>query len=468
MSSFGPVSYNIDINQLGATQFPRFAVSQPTPYQDALVEDVILGKEHPQYAPDGSNIGMIQIRFIPGDRNLPKPELNWASPLDSSIREYPLKNELVLVFYSLGRLFYTKRINTTNKITESSWPGLSDRFSPKSKPENRNTSLRVAAEGGPTHRPWESAEKFSLGNAFSENTASRMVQPGEGDSIIYGRFGNTIRMGSSLFSNPITTNPQPNLLITVGHATPTEISTQVASAYSLIYEDINSDKNSIWITTDETIPFLAATIRTQSTKKAHLRSVDSPTTKYTGTQIIVNSDRLILNSKKNEISLFSNTQINFSSLQGLTFDTEKSAYFTANNTISISGEKIFIGSEGATEPMVLGNQLAQFLDELIGIFSNSTAAVIGSAPGTPAPFSPTLLSQLRSLKSKLSTPQFNSQDNFVSKQNNIKVRNSGQENLIRAQIEEARQAQRPFTYRQSLINKGQPTVSNSVLGRFNT
>lgn len=467
MSSFGSVSYNIDINQLGATQFPRFAISQPTPYQDGLVEDIILGKEHPQYAADGSNVGMIQVRFIPTDRNVPKNDLNWAAPLDSSIREYPLKNELVLVFYSLGRLFYTKRINTTNKITESSWPGLSDRFSPREKSENKSTSVRLAAEGGPTYRPWTSSEQFSLGNQFSENTSSLMVQPSEGDSIIYGRFGSTIRIGSSLFSNPLTKLPQPNLLITVGQAKPMEVSTQAVSAYSLTYEDINNDKNSIWITTDETIPFVASTAKSQSTKKAHLRSVNAPTNKYTGTQIVVNSDRLLLNSKKNEISLFSNTQINLNSLEGLTFDTEKSIYLTANNTVAISGEKIFIGSEGATEPMVLGNKLAEFLDELIGIFSNSTVAVISSAPGTPAPFNPTILSQLRILKSKLSTPQFNSKDNFVSNTNNIKIRNTSQESLIKAQIEDARAAQRPFTYRQSLINKGQTTVPNNVLGRFN-
>ncbi len=96
-----------------------FAVTQPTPYQDGLVEDVILNELHPQYAADGSNVGMVQVRFIPGDRDVPKEKLNWAAPIDSSIREYPLKNELVLVFYSLGRLFYTRRINSTNKTTES-------------------------------------------------------------------------------------------------------------------------------------------------------------------------------------------------------------------------------------------------------------------------------------------------------------------------------------------------------------
>jgi len=71
MSSFGPTAYNIDINQLGASQFPRFAVTQPTPYQDGLVEDVILNELHPEYAPDGSNVGMVKVRFIPGDRGVP-------------------------------------------------------------------------------------------------------------------------------------------------------------------------------------------------------------------------------------------------------------------------------------------------------------------------------------------------------------------------------------------------------------
>jgi hypothetical protein len=457
MSSFGPTAYNIDINQLGASQFPRFAVTQPTPYQDGLVEDIILNETHPLYAPDGNNVGMIQVRFIPGDRGVPKEELNWVAPIDSSIREYPLKNELVLVFYSLGRLFYTRRINTTNKTTESSWPGLSQRFSPQVNPQNKGDAAQLAAQGGTPYRPWGMKQQFTLGDEFSENPNVRMVRPNEGDLIINGRFGNTVRFGSSLFSNPTTSAPQPNLLLSVGQS-PNKVTSidlnndgtqeQVASGpYGLTYEDINKDKSSIWMVVDEEIVLNPAT----KGYDAHLRGAEtSDSTKYTGAQIFVNSDRVILNSKVNELSLFSKKEINLSAVESVTVSSAKSVLISADSDIKlttprdiifngrslslnigrdisltssgnyvISGQKIFIGASpnDTTQPMVLGGELAKWLDDLMKLLSDDLITSITTLNPTP------LLRKLIELRLKLGVPGipqsaiFNSTTNFTSKDN---------------------------------------------------
>lgn len=447
MTTFGPVSYNIDINQLGASQFPRFSISQPTPYQDGLVEDVILNETHPQYALDGSNVGMVQVRFIPGDRGIPKEKLNWASPLDATIREYPLKNELVLVFYSLGRLFYTRRINSTNKVTESSWPGLSQRFSPQVRGVNKSEAAVMASQGGLTYRPSELKEPFTLGSEFKENPSVRMLRPNEGDLIIEGRFGNTIRFGSSLFSEPNASTLQPNILLSAGQSTDKVTSTN--GAFGLAYEDINKDKSIIWMVTDEKVTLSPATINSIS----HLRSAElSDSTQYTGAQIFINSDRLILNSKLNEISLFSNAEINLSAVQSITIDSAKSVMitgerditlttprdivltgrtisFNSTNDISqgtsgnyvISGKKIFIGSGGdQSQPMVLGAELASLLYEFINILLLPPLAITAVGPAT---INPTIIFALEQLKLKLGggiSPQsaiFNSTSNFTSKTN---------------------------------------------------
>ena len=444
MSTFGPVSYNIDINQLGAAQFPRFAVSQPTPYQDALVEDVILGKPHPDYLEDGSNIGMVRVRFIPGDRDVPKEELNWASPLDSSIREYPLKNELVLVFYSLGRLFYMRRINATNKITESSWPGLSQRFSPQVGSGNRSDSAQIAAQGGTPYRPWGMKQQFSLGDEFSENPTVRMVKPFEGDLIIQGRFGNSVRFGSSLFSNPTTPTPQPNLIFSVGQGPNKPTDTDLQGPFSLVQEDINADRTSLWLVSDEEVVLNPATKGTN----AHLRSAEiSDSTQYTGAQLFLNSNRVILNSKVNEISLFSKSEINLSAVQSITVDSNKSVMMTATKDVKIqaendilikgrtisfittkdisygtsgnyviSGKKIFIGSGGdESQPMVLGGELAAWLKDLLILLSSDLVQAITTL--NPTPYS----LKVAQLALKLgATPQgaiFNSTSNFTSKTN---------------------------------------------------
>jgi len=401
---------------------------------------------------------MVKVRFIPGDRGVPKEELNWVSPIDTSIREYPLKNELVLVFYSLGRLFYTRRINSTNKTTESSWPGLSERFSPSIDTQDKSNSAQLAAQGGSPYRPWGLKQQFSLGDEFSENPSVRMLRPNEGDLIINGRFGNTIRFGSSLFSNPSTSAPQANLLLTVGQS-PNKVTsididndgtneTVAGGPYGLTYEDINKDKSSIWMVVDEKIVLDPAT----KTSVSHLRSTESSdSTKYTGAQIFVNSDRLILNSKLNEISLFSKKEINLSAVESITIDSAKSVFITAERDIEIStpqdfilnarsinlnvtndisqgtsgnyiisGKKIFIGSDGdESQPMVLGGELATWLTSLVRVLS---AATVLTATG-PAFFNPTVTFELGRLLNQLGlpgTPQsaiFNSTSNFTSKTN---------------------------------------------------
>lgn len=459
MRTFGAIPYGVDINQLGASESPRFSISQPSPYADGLVEDIILNETHPKYAVDGSNIGDILVRIIPDDRGVPKERLNWASPLESNIQNLPLKNETVIIFYSFGKLYYSRPINTTKKITESSWPGLSQRFSPTEVGEKSN-SAQLAAQGGPSYQPSEPSEPFTLGSEFKENTTARRVRPNEGDVILQGRFGNVVRFGSTLFSNPVSQNPQPNLLITVGqNPNPIATSTSVNQQYSLVYEDINQDKNSIWIVTDEIVNFGAATANSTAKNKAHLRSSEIPRVMpyYTGAQIFVNSDRVILNSKKNEISLFSSTEINLSALKSITVDSESSVFLTANADInlvagddlflqgksisltatnnlsyktsgnySILGKKIFIGtSNDVTEPMVLGASLSSFLQKLIDVFTTQlplSTVVTPAGPGTVL-FAP-LIVGLKALQlSQLGvTPQsavFNSRDNFITKTNSV-------------------------------------------------
>lgn len=450
--TYGPKPYNVDINQLGTSLFNRFAVGQDSPYKDGIVVDIITDEDHPLYDKEfGSNIGMVQIRIIPDNRGVPKEQLNWALPLESSIREYPLLNEMVMIFYSVGRIFYTRRVNINNKITENSWPGLNDAFSLPPSSNNISEQMVLAANGGPPYRPWGDSQATALGDEFAENPTVRMARPLQGDTIIQGRYGNIIRFGSSVFSDPITPTPQPNLLLTVGQRDRGNItSTDKKSMYSLVFEDINLDKNCIWMVTDEKIDLSPATIEV----KSHLRSAESSDSNlYTGAQIFINSDRVIINSRLNEVSLFSNKEINLSAVQSITLDSNKSVRLSATKDISIkaendilikgktlsfvstgkspemgdisftaaenyviSGKKIFIGSGGdESQPMVLGGELAVWLKDLLILLSSDLVKAITTL--NPTPYS----LKIAQLALKLgATPQsaiFNSTSNFTSKTN---------------------------------------------------
>lgn len=450
-SPFRPESYGLDINQPGASSAPRFSLSPQSAYLLGLVEDVVTNEEHPGYDPQsGRNVGDVIVRFLPQERDVPLEKLSVATPIEANFQQYPLKHEMVLVFrpYS-GKSFYLRPLNTTNKPTENSWAGLSLEFS--SPDSSQAADSRALAQRGGLADPRRKTTSLFDGR-FAVNPSVRPVRPCEGDVILQGRFGNIVRFGSSLFSDPVTKSPEPNLLITVGQGTPVEVSTKDNTNTSLMYQNINLDKNSIWVVTDEKVPFIPATARSNSDRKAHLFSSERPAGEYTGAQIFVSSDRVVLNSKKNELSLFSNTEINLSALRSITVDTERSVLMTANKDIrlkalgdlvlagknislfssgdlsyatdgnySIVGRKIFIGKHGDTsQPMVLGSTLAQWLNAVLTNILTPGSFI--SAVG-PVVLRPDVLVVLTALKNQLGTPQrpqsavFNSKDNFTAETN---------------------------------------------------
>ena len=147
----------------------------------------------------------------------------------------------------------------------------------------------------------------------------------------------------------------------------------------------------------EEVTFEAATQNSSSPNKAHLRGSEIPKSipYYTGAQIFINSDRVVLNSKRKELSLFSKTEINLSAISNITAASEKNIIVSANqdiqlkaddditldsknitltsvdniatnsNNFTISAKKIYLGSSGNIQPMVLGDNLVDCINELI-------------------------------------------------------------------------------------------------------
>lgn len=77
---------------------------------------------------------------------------------------------------------------------------------------------------------------------------------------------------------------------------------------------------------------------------------------YLGEQIIINSGRVILNSKEDSIFLFGKKAISFSSEGTINFDS--------NDKTIINSPQIYLGLE-AKEPLIKGEQLAILLEELL-------------------------------------------------------------------------------------------------------
>jgi hypothetical protein len=77
---------------------------------------------------------------------------------------------------------------------------------------------------------------------------------------------------------------------------------------------------------------------------------------YLGEQIIINSGRVILNSKDDSVFLFSKKAIGFSSAGTINFD--------ADDAIIINTPKLYLGID-AKEPLVKGTQLTIMLDDIL-------------------------------------------------------------------------------------------------------
>lgn len=367
----------------GATES---ATPIPAQFYEALVVDVILDHHHPQYAKkDGYNVGTIKIRIFSVHNGRNDDLLDYADPIESSILEMPLIGELVIVHKILGNFFYTRKVFLAHRMQENGMLQLNnvlntrgDRF--KSKIATTKQEL--------------TADKHKFGEYFKPDSRVRPLKHFEGDLLIQGRMGQSIRFGSSQMelSSP---GMAPNIILRTGQGKDIEKTDATKdSIFGLILEDINKDASSIWMTADQNVPFEPITINAGSFN----RSMQAPPQKYGGAQIIMNSDSIVLDSKKTHISLYSNEEIYLNSFKNTAIDTDSSIILTANldielkssrridvqadsdvtiisgndmsmvgmGTMSLLAKKIYLGSStNDAEPTVGGTSLSMFLARLI-------------------------------------------------------------------------------------------------------
>lgn len=342
------------------------------------VFDIILDSSHPSFQSNNDNIGKIKFRLIEDDSDRDINNLSWAYPLQSTIKQFPVLHETVQIVSFFNKFFYTT-INVNNNINNNAIPGISE-TGKKDLNENLNNYTNSK------HIPNTSNDKNNIqyGNYFKENSSLiKQLKPNEGDLVIQGRFGTFMRIGS----NPDSGMP----IFKLGIGQRDDVNKLNKNDYFI--EDINKDKNSFWITSDENINFSAITVN----KDHHLKGAIQPPSKYDGNQIFFNSDRFVVNAKLNEIQLFSNLgtsictngyfsldtvkNINISTKDSLTIESKNKFDFKNSSGTFIDSPKILLG-KNAAEPIVLGNKLVSILENLIDIILKETHPT-GTGPSGP-------------------------------------------------------------------------------------
>lgn len=221
-------------------------------------------------------------------------------------------------------------------------------------------------------------DKTLLYDSFNEDSNFRGLQTFEGDYILEGRFGNSIRFGSTNKSGnidltPWSTNPgelrnNPITLITNQHNFKLPTS-------DLHVEDINKDGSSVYLTSNQSIPLDIGNIS--------LSNITAPigVKNYVNPQVIINADRTVISSKSDEVLIFGKTGVELYSQGPIYLQSRQVGITLQDNTI-------FLGPSNKskkTQPVLLGNDTKLLLSNLItdlSTFSSALTTAIITPEGT--------------------------------------------------------------------------------------
>ena len=168
------------------------------------VKDIILDITHPFAKMFGGYDAIGTINFTPLDKDTPL-EAPWvkghnAVPFFSFIKQYPLKNEIVLLLKTYNKDYYKKTSRTFYYLPNiNMWKHPHHNALPTLKGmKNEKTSQDyIETDGGLTRQVTDGSTEIMLGRYFKEQLNIKPLLPYEGDTILEGRFGNSIRLGST-------------------------------------------------------------------------------------------------------------------------------------------------------------------------------------------------------------------------------------------------------------------------------
>ncbi len=314
----------------------------------------------------------------------PNPQFtsdNFARPLFPNNSNIPVKNELVYIMalpnsnvqgdVNDETYYYFQAINIWNSTHHNAIP---DPINGESTIPAAQSQDYEQTSVGSVRRVTDGSTEIDLGRDFKEKLSIRNLQPYEGDLIYQGRWGQSFRFGSTnkdaSIPNPWSTSGENGDAITIIKNGQHK---EDSDPWVPQVEDINEDKSSIYLTTTQEIPIKVAS-------KSYKSYASSPTATplFNGEQIILNSGRLLLNSKSDSILLSSFDTINLNSVNSINIDTPKTI---------VASPEIYLGDKNATEPIILGDK---FLSDYSSLLSSliSLCNALGTPIGTPVPFVP--------------------------------------------------------------------------------
>jgi hypothetical protein len=412
------------INRVGLTGAIGNLQSNPNPSSSkskitifGRVKDIILDENHPRFNDFGQWNGLGTIIVEVFDKSNPGIE-KVAKSYSPQSKSLPIINEVVQLFLLpiptdaltlREEYYYLPSYNVWNNPHHNALPNPRNSNLPPSQQLDYQQ-----IEGGLVRRVTDGSTEIDLNspsnpsqNTFIEKSNIHPLLPFAGDVMYEGRWGNSLRFGSTTKSkseyknnwSEAGENGDPIVILRNGQP-----SNSSEEGWIPITEDINQDLSSIYLTSTQTLPIdrnLEGRFNIFKSKPQSLSTFANP-------QIIQTSDRIILNAKTD----------------GVLIGGEKSLSVSVGEYVNMNSKNLFIdsnnvrlGAQNATEPVLLGNTTIELFDQLLTALSNLTSILETSLiypGGVPSPNAPLNLvasnvnqvitqikSQLDSTKSKI-------------------------------------------------------------------
>jgi len=361
-------NFRVNTNTTGTESSKSASSSKPNELVLARVIDVILDDTHPEYSKYGTTdaLGVIKYKLLTSEANEFEPEnLPSAFPVNASVRQLPLKNEVVFLVNGPANDLESSSINKRTYYLTT-----------------------IALWNHPSHNAFPSdvnIDNLDLGDNIREIDYVQPLQPFPGDIIIDGRAGQSIRFSG--YNSPknllgdLENQGRPITYIVNGRKGGGD------DPVIPVVENINLDDSSIVLTSNHKVPL------TQSaTKYDTYITPPAFADLYRGKQVIINSGRLLFNSTEENIIMSAFTSVSMTA--GRTINLDAETYIGMDAPIILIGTQRNINKELKTlreyrfrEPVVLGNQLESFLSTLLDVLDEIAVALSSAQTkrGSPLP-----------------------------------------------------------------------------------
>ena len=373
--SSSPSNFKPSIGGIGTISYGRVI--------NIILDEGSTDEENQKFMDNGewAGVGMIFYKSIktPIGEEQSKTPGQRAFPLFPNFKHYPLIGEIVPIILlpspTVGIstttdtiAYYLPPTNVWNTVHHNAYPYL-----PALPPSQQKSYSQ--SEIGSVAKDSSSQIPFELGKTFVEKDNIRDLLAFEGDVLIEGRWGNTIRLGSTVTSRPNTWSStgkcgDPLIIIRNRQNEPNTSPTQQPEV-----EDINKEGSSVYLTSTQAIPIQTPTAEEthSSGKSSYHKFYPTPPSQYNkGTQAIISGDRVVISAKKDHVLIDAMLTLSFNAQKGFNFDTPK-------NFVVKTGTTIRLGKEFAPHPLIKGDKMVNLLDSLISELSN-LAITLQSVP----------------------------------------------------------------------------------------